>query len=431
MPSMPGQVVPYQQGVPLTGRKPADAAGQSQLMGTQIFEDLSGGKMPSFKQKTLRQRFLTTVQQKTRNANRKMLARLKPENEEEDAPVREAASKAVASLRKHGQSALAQQLSNEYDPLEHYALLYNALCQVDDENLPDEEKEEVKTKLSSMLDDLWEQHGEQIRKGLQDAEALEHAVGAMAAARNVNPTSIAELRFLYGSKGKGRFDMPLTPLAMAKILQQKFGSENFSSAMGDLRSKMAADLRKDASYRDDPARSVSPVMWLSMSDAAAFNAVQSCHGISSGMNRDMAEKVGLLSGASPASITVAILVLVESGKPKLTAFITQVVDLRQVDQIKKGQAYDVILQWLKKLPLTLWPQDKLGQRMEILDEVSKMTHNAHYSAILPLMTRDPENAERQWRAELAQKNEKPENEKPQNEKPEQSEAGPAPSRQSR
>ena len=273
----------------------------------------------------------------------------------------------IDALRRGGKSELEDMLAGEYDALERHALLRNARAQVDAGDLSETEKDALKNSLNGMMSDLMDTHGDVIRMGLKDAGRFEAAVDDMdalsqAADGNRDPDSLRTLRALYGAKGQGRHDAALTPLALAKTLQDKFGVASFSRALDDLRSKMARD------FRANPAIA-GPRLWLSLSDAASFNAVQSGFAIAGELRRDLSERAGILLAPDQAATAMALLGVAELGVTRGDAFIWHLVDSKNSPLLKRMQLYVLVRQAVEKLPIALWQAEALPQRMKLLDEL--------------------------------------------------------------
>jgi hypothetical protein len=371
----------------------AAADGETEVTGTSVFDDLAGVKPHKFKRKELKQRLQTTVQQRRSPQQRKVPPRINVNpDDDDDMPIRHAATSAVSRLREDGRDALERDLENELDPLQRYALLHNAMREVDEQNLPALEKEELKEQLNGMLDKLMKEHRSEIRQGMKSAEDIEAAVRAMAG--GPKPASLRELRFLYGAKGKGVFDSPLSPLAMAKALQERFGGDSFTSGLNSLRSKMSGELRAEHK------KSQSPRFWLCMSDASAFNMVQSTHAIAVELRRDLVAKAQVLPKVNPAAITVSLLSVVEAGKSKVNSMVAQICDAKDSDPVKKALVYAQVAHAIKMLPLALWALDKQSQRLDLIDELVKQVVGTYGSMPMPELS--VERKERQLLAEIEQ-----------------------------
>ncbi|MBJ7311928.1 hypothetical protein ACFOLJ_03105 [Rugamonas sp. CCM 8940] len=372
-------------------RPRGDGAEQTKVTGTAVFDDLAGVSQPHVKKRDLKQR-LTTVQQRSRNTQRKQLTRINLNQDEDDEPVRTAALETLTALRDGGRGALSEELAGKYDCLQHYALLHNALCEVDEQDAPAAEKQKLKSELNGMMGELMEQHRDEIRQGLKDTQELEAAMQKMAGGSDAKPASLRELRFMYGAKGKGIFDSPLTPLSMSKALFQRFGAGNFSSGLSGLHTRMSAELRAEQT------KGMTPRLWLCMSDASAFNSVKSAFKIATELRRDLVAKAGVLPKASPAAMSLSLLTLVEAGKPKANSIVAQIHDTRNADSGTKDRVYTQVLHAVRNLSTTLWPLDKMTQRIELLDELSKQVTSTHKG--MPLMETSVERRERAWRADF-------------------------------
>lgn len=274
----------------------------------------------------------------------------------------------VDALRSGSKAELADMLEGDYDALERHALLRDARAQIDSGDLSEAEKDRLKEDLNGMMSDLMDSHGDVIRTGLKSASEFESAASEMdALARNNDanhdPDSLLALRAQYGAKGEGRVDAPLTPMALAKSLQNKFGVEHFSQALGNLRSKMSVDLRSSS------ARDSGPRLWLSLSDAAAFNAVQSSFSIAGDLRRDLSERGSITLKVNQAGTAVALLGVAELGVSCAEAFIDHLVDSKDSSALRNIQLYMLVRQAVEKLSITMWRPEMLHQRMTLLDEL--------------------------------------------------------------
>jgi hypothetical protein len=376
----------------------AEAAGTMQVTGMMVFQDMAGVQQEDHtrkQQKTLRERQQTTVQQRNRNAQRKSVRNSIINPDDHDAPIRDASANTLAALRGKGREQTEDELEREYnDPLQRYSLLHNTLAELDERDMPAAEKEELKEQLNGMLSDLVAKHYDDIHRGLRDQAEVAAAMQAMAA----NNVSLREIRFLYGAKGTGVFDSPLSPFAMAKALHERFGAENFTSGMAGLRTRMSSK------FHAEPEKGMNPRFWLCMTDAAAFNSVQSTYAIATEMRRDMIEKANVMPRASNAAMTVSLLGVVDAGKSKINSLVTQVCDIHEADAVQKVWIYDTVLTAIRRLPHNYWSQEKLPQRLEVIDELLKQVTGAY--RVAPTLETGVERHEREWReawvARLAQ-----------------------------
>jgi hypothetical protein len=243
-----------------------------------------------------------------------------------------------------------------------------------------------------MQTNLMDKHRDEIRRGMKDANELESAIQMMVAGTESYPASLRELRFLYGARPGTGFDTPLTPLAMAKVLQEKFGAENFSSALGSLRTKMATGFRREQ------RKSANPRLWLCLSDAAAFNALQSAHAIAADLRKNLMERAQVMPQASTVSMSVSLMSLAESGRGKVASVVTQIYDGKDANGVMKAQVYLQVQHAMRMLPMTMWPADRSSQRVEVIDELGKQARGA-FKEVTQLET-PVERNEHVWRETL-------------------------------
>ena len=163
----------------------------------------------------------------------------KKEVHEEDsaflAPVRDALDLLSEDCGRDSQEELEAQLERFFEPLQRYNVLFEALQQLENEDIPARKKNFMRRALNSMMSRLMEKNPHEMRKALQETDELANAVDTMA---EDIPTSVRDLRFLIGAKSKGNSDVPLTPLVMLKALIKNFGADKCLGAMNGLRSRM-------------------------------------------------------------------------------------------------------------------------------------------------------------------------------------------------
>ncbi len=97
-------------------------------------------------------------------------------------------------------------------------------------------------------------------------------------------------------------------------------------------------------------------------------------------------------------MSLSLLTLVEAGKPKANSIVAQIHDTRNADSGTKDRVYTQVLHAVRNLSTTLWPLDKMAQRIELLDELSKQVTSTHKG--MPLMETSVERRERAWRADF-------------------------------
>ncbi|HJV73228.1 MAG TPA: hypothetical protein VJ654_03325 [Noviherbaspirillum sp.] len=383
-------------------------AGVSEEPFASTHEDNGGGSVKQAGPKPLFHRVKTAMHRpkagkKRMEKTNTAVVRGDADDEEED--LHGATSSALTIWRQNGWHSFQSLLSTKYeDPLERYALLHNALTEIDKEskerkarNEPEPpEADDQRRTLQSMKSELLNKHGDVLRNGLAGKDAMQSLMTSLGANSGIAPASLPELRYLYGAKGSGKFDAPLTPYAMAKILQQKFGNENFSAALGELRAKMATDLLPNLNRRQ--RRDQPPYLWLTLADAAAFNAVQSSYGIACDLRRDLVDKANALPKTDHTSIAVMFLGIAEGGKGKGDILVNQIADVRNMNNLQKAKVTGIIQTSVKRLPTTMWPADKLSQRQGLLDELSEMVVEGH-KGTMPWLEK-AQRREKEWHKEL-------------------------------
>ncbi|UWE18933.1 hypothetical protein [Herbaspirillum huttiense] len=156
------------------------------------------------------------------------------------------------------------------------------------------------------------------------------------------------------------------------------------------RIKMKSDLRKN------PHRSMGRY-WLTMSDASAFTLVRSSIAIADELRVTLSDKEKLLITQSSAELAVLMLTAAEAGwgKGKMAHLVSQMVDVRKLDNHGKGRVYLLIRDAMTRLPTMLWPQEKMQMRRELLEELTRQI-NLYQDDASSVATRD-EIRERQWR----------------------------------
>jgi hypothetical protein len=153
---------------------------------------------------------------------------------------------------------------------------------------------------------------------------------------------------------------------------------------------MKSDLRKN------PHRSLGRY-WLTMSDASAFTLVRSSIAIAEELRLALSEQEKMLSRHGNAELAVLLLTAAEAGwgKSKVAHLVSQLVEMRKLDNISKGRVYLLIREAFARLPTILWPQEKMQMRRELLEELTRQV-NLYQAEAPTVMTRD-EIRERQWR----------------------------------
>lgn len=288
-------------------------------------------------------------------------------------PQLAAAASVLVDALQHGEGpALEARLATEYDALERHTLLRRAREQLDEGGLPAAGKSHLKDQLNQMMADLMDGFGDVIRSGLRDAQAFETALGKMLALsagdRQPDAAGALELRQLYGAKGAGTLEAPFTPLALVKSLQEKFGADHVRDAMASLRTSLSGDLRSTTA--------TGPRLWLSLSDAACFNTVQTSFVLADDLRRGLFERAHVLPRTGQLGTALALLEVAESAMTTADALVDQVVERKGLAALQLVQACMLVRHAVERLALTAWREEHLAHRMHLLDELRALALGA-------------------------------------------------------
>ena len=279
-----------------------------------------------------------------------------------------AADKVIDDLQRIDRSELEGRLTAAYDPLQRHTLLRAAQQRLRKRNFSKEEESRFERNLQGMIDDLMARDGDAINGGLKSAKELEDAIGLMEHGQKENqaPATLTQLRSLYGAGGNGQKEAPVTPLGLTQGLLAKFGPDNFMNALSTLRSRMAKDFRKDL---DSPRKSDPiPRLWLSLSDATSFNAVQSCYAISGDLRRSLSTNARVVPGGKQTDTMLTLLSLPDSGG-NAESFATKIVpNQKEVDPYRRHRMFTVLREWVNEMPGSLWEQ-RNQQRSVLMEDL--------------------------------------------------------------
>lgn len=287
--------------------------------------------------------------------------------------LRSAALEVVEALHHGERTGLEAGMSSGYDVLEQHILLRSARDLVDEQALPDEEQTRLRDQLNEMLADLMDEHGDVIRAGLRDAQAFEAALGALTASGRdgSQPREAGAMQELIGMYGPGRnakSDTPFTPLGLMQSLQDHFGSENVGSALAELRSTLAADLRARAA--------TGPRLWLSLADAACFNMMQSSLAIASDLRRSLFERAKIIPRTNEITTAMALLSVAESTAGSADELVSQILERKGLAMLQLAQMYLAVRQAVERLALKAWGLENLARRQVLLDELMELAFEA-------------------------------------------------------
>ncbi|MFZ6773934.1 hypothetical protein ACO0LB_14580 [Undibacterium sp. SXout7W] len=282
-----------------------------------------------------------------------------------------AGSDLLEALQSGDRSVMDEHLSENYDPLERYALLQYTRSKVDESDFSQAEKSRLANDLDGMLNELMNKDGDVIHTGLLNKNAFESALGRMsslAVQSNIEhpPGSLSELRAMYGAGPKGKTESGLTAIDLAKSLVAKFGENNFSQALSSLRSTMSTD------FRNNPAKQSGPKLWLSLTDANSFNIVQTGFALAGDLRRNLSEHAGVMTKSNQAEMAIALLSLAEHGRGKADHLMVHLADIQSLTALQKMQMCLLTRQTIEKFPMIFWKKELPLQRMSLLDELGAL-----------------------------------------------------------
>lgn len=152
--------------------------------------------------------------------------------------------------------------------------------------------------------------------------------------------------------------------------------------------------------RGNPQRSMGRY-WLAMSDAAAFSIVRSALKSAAALRAAIAEQVHVVSTLESPDIAVMLLTAGEAGwgKGKAGHLMAEVADLKGHDYLSRAKAWALLRDAVAELPTTVWSQEKLPLRRELIDELERQVRAARdEQAPLPSKV---ELREQTWRDSVA------------------------------
>lgn len=231
-------------------------------------------------------------------------------------------------IRTGDHSSLQQDLSEQYDPLERYRLLEEALKKLGRESHPEEDEAASRRLLGRLLSDLDKEHGPEIREGLEvtgDMHALLQSLGA---------ASVNSVRGWFGTARVENAFAPLTAVDLALRLRDAFGAGHFADALSRLGRNMARNLSvRSHRYAGEP-----PLMALS--DTRAFTAVRSCHAKAQELMRDLGDvNVSVRDRQGPVELAITLMKMAGGGKEQAMNLSTSVIDWDKLSTRQKSRAW--------------------------------------------------------------------------------------------
>ncbi|MFC5474021.1 hypothetical protein [Paraherbaspirillum soli] len=306
--------------------------------------------------------------QKKSGVNRTAVNSPDSHDDDDDDDLGFTANQAIRHLKEGGGEKLDAWLEGKYDALEQHTLLRRAL-----EKSDGKDSEGLKQAISR----LEEKHGDALKSALPQAEAFETAIdrmGALAKAdRHRDPAALNQIRDMFGGRAGDKQVKPFAASELADTLLNKFGPQHFVAGLAQLRSVMSAPLR--SSHGSNQA----PRMWLSMSDAGSYNAIQS----SLAIGRDLHGKLAV-SGMTPhkteAETSIELLRAPGQDVAKSKSELLKTINGNQArTPAQQAQVSRLLAHAVDTLPLRFWPQESMGQRADLL--VALRGHGGQASAV--------------------------------------------------
>ncbi|MET3130420.1 hypothetical protein AAKU55_000673 [Oxalobacteraceae bacterium GrIS 1.11] len=285
--------------------------------------------------------------------------------DDEHGALRAGAAELLEALSDSDDGGKAEErLAERYDPLQRYVLLSKAAEMLDQQE-DGLGKDELSGKLDTMLADLMAQHGAAITSGLEQADALDGALELMSqpAPGTDGADSMRQLRAQYGPKGGGALEQPLTPAGLFASLLERAGAARVGKALSALRKKMA-----DSLYVKGRG---GPRLWLSLSDAASFNVVQTSYAMAGDLRRDLSEQAAVAPRADQAETAAILLNLGQGDGEQADTMLERIVGPEKMSPLRQVAALRLLRGVVGKLPPAIWSQAGHAQRQPLIENLQR------------------------------------------------------------
>lgn len=304
----------------------------------------------------------------------------------EDNLLEREAGNILKRIRNEDQSGAKQNL-DDYDPLERYRLLQEALKQLEGEPSSDEDKAAPRRQIQRLLGDLDKQHGRDIREGLE-------ATGDMhALLQSLGKASVNAVRGWFGTAAQGKSHAPLTPFELAVRLRDAFGAARFSEALSHLNKTVSRQL----SGRSHRIAGEPPLMALT--DARAFVAVRSCHAKARELLGELADiNVSVRHRQGPVDLAITLMQMASGGKDHAVSLAESIVNWNALPPLRRSRAWGILRKVVSELPASLWPQDA-GVKAAVLADFGDRIRED--DAMAPRVAMTPAD---KWEARLREQN---------------------------
>lgn len=272
--------------------------------------------------------------------------------------------KLVGELRRGGEQAAKDWLSKKHDPLERHELLRYAINKSGDEG--------DKRAFSNLMDNLMKEHGGEIKSALKDADTLKTAVHKMGAMSNAeagagDSATLRGFRSLFSSTANNKLNEPSDALSLATRLQDRFGADHFASALKEMRSQLSSQMRTM-----NKGSELGPKMWLSMSDASNFRAIQSAHATAGDLRKDLSD-AKITPRKKEGDATLALLGVPGLSPNMAGKLADDVVGRNDLSSQQRAHMYRLLAKAVGTLPTTLWSDDKQPQRLDLISELRNLS----------------------------------------------------------
>lgn len=239
-------------------------------------------------------------------------------------------------------------------------------------------------RVDQKMSDLQENHGEQIREGIQKIEGIDRIRNLMVNAekenRDLSPLELKEIRRLGLGKTLESFKDP----AVADVMDEYYG-EHAQTAVRIHNKHFASKISVGSSDAGRSPHRSMPGYILTIQDLGVFSRVNSIYTTSREMLAELAEKLAVSPLLPYQKLGSLLLQMADGGygKGKVSPFVAKIVEVDRKDHVKRAAAHRIIAAHIVKMPTVHWPPDKISARREFLDELERTAANAHGALPVP------------------------------------------------
>lgn len=130
--------------------------------------------------------------------------------------------------------------------------------------------------------------------------------------------------------------------------------------------------------RQNPHRGMAGYI-LTLEDTGVFRRVISTLLLAEELRRDLTEELQAMPLIDTDDLAIMLLTMADGGwgKNKVASTVAQIIDVNRKEFLRKAKVYKIIRDAIMKMPLVLWPNDKLTARREFLEELDRSAKSAH------------------------------------------------------